>query len=88
MLSTELLRKGESVEWDTEHRHKPLRRAVAVIPLVSAELSLLNFSGIFEKNGKKKKIEAETFLSVFKGERGWKLASLQQGSSKKFYKED
>lgn len=43
---------------------------MAVIPLVSAELSLLNFSGIFEKNGKKKKIEAETFLSVFKGERG------------------
>lgn len=62
---------------------------MAVIPLVSAELSLLNFSDTFEKNGNNRSLDFS--VSLQQGERGRKpkrLVTMKEVKSKKFYEED
>jgi len=62
---------------------------VAVIPLVSAELSLLNSRHTFEKNGMNRSLDFS--VSLQQGERGRRpkrLVTMKEVQSKKFYEED
>lgn len=52
---------------------------MAVIPLVSAELSLLNFSDTFEKNGKNRSLDFSVSLQPEeRGRKPKRLAAMKE----------